>query len=163
MIGAPVASPSLAGVRAGTHPAVGETIRSVPALLSRAATPPPERARPRRPIGFPATAPPDRLGYGLVVLVPRRSTPGGHDAVAVRYRTALRRTGADSTAPSSRLLRRTGAGGPPGSATPPDRALPAQRPGKQTADSPPPLAGLPLHAGGNVRRRIDRPPTRCPG
>jgi hypothetical protein len=35
------------------------------------------------------------LGYGLVVLVPLPSTPDCSDAVAVRYRTALRRTGAD--------------------------------------------------------------------
>ena len=35
------------------------------------------------------------LCYGLVVLVPLLSTPCCHDAVTVRYRTALHRTGAD--------------------------------------------------------------------
>ena len=35
------------------------------------------------------------LCYGLVVLVPLLSTPDYSDAVTVRYRTALRRTGAD--------------------------------------------------------------------
>lgn len=46
-------------------------------------------------IEFTATAHSGRLCYGLVVLVPVLSTPCCHDAVPVRYRTALHRTGAD--------------------------------------------------------------------
>jgi hypothetical protein len=46
-------------------------------------------------IEFTATTPAGRLCDRLVVLVPVLSTPCCHDAVPVRYRTALRRTGAD--------------------------------------------------------------------
>ena len=46
-------------------------------------------------IEFTAAACLGNLCYGLVVLVPLLSTPCCHDAVTVRYRTALHRTGAD--------------------------------------------------------------------
>ena len=47
-------------------------------------------------IEFTATVSPNRLCYGLVVLVPLLSTSCCHDAVTVRYRTILHRTEADS-------------------------------------------------------------------
>jgi hypothetical protein len=47
-------------------------------------------------IEFTATIHPDSLCYGLVVLVPLLSTPHCCDAVTVRYRTVLHRTGTDS-------------------------------------------------------------------
>ena len=46
-------------------------------------------------IEFTADGPQAALCYGLVVLVPLLSTPCCHDAVTVRYRTALHRTEAD--------------------------------------------------------------------
>src|SRR6185436_6013754 len=46
-------------------------------------------------IEFTATSHTGRLCYGLVVLVPLLSTPHYCDAVTVRYRTVLHRTGAD--------------------------------------------------------------------
>jgi hypothetical protein len=46
-------------------------------------------------IEFTATVRPNRLCYGLVVLVPLLSTTGCHEAVTVRYRTLLHRTEAD--------------------------------------------------------------------
>ena len=46
-------------------------------------------------IEFTPTTPAGCLRYGLVVLVPLLSTPHCCDAVTVRYRTILHRTGAD--------------------------------------------------------------------